>query len=250
MAMNPYFSGHRVGYSSEQNLVEGMIIESIEISGVEVIYIPRSLNKVDQVFGEDVLSSFESYAAIPMYLSDFNGYGGQSEMLSKFGMQIQDTASFLVSRKRYKEIVVPILPNSRNEKVVWRPNEGDLIFVPNTKSLFEIMFVEDEEPTEYQLNKKYVWTLRCELFRANNDKISTGNTDIDEMFGPNMNRLDMSILSETGFHLLTETGGYVLLEDYVVSEPYDDSRGYGDNEVIKKEFLEIMDFDQNNPFRS
>ncbi len=248
--INPYFTGATVGHASEQNLMESMITESIQISGMNVIYIPRSLNKVDQIFGEDVLSSFDSYAEIEMYLSDFAGYGGQSEMLAKFGMQIQDTASFLVSRRRYAETVVPILPDSRNTKVVWRPNEGDLIFIPNSKSLFEIMFVEDEEPSAYQLNKKYVWTLRCELFRANNDKISTGHTEIDEIFGINMNRLDMSILDESGFHLLTETGGYVLSEDYEVSKEYDDSRGYGENAAIKKEFLEIMDFDQNNPFRS
>lgn len=250
MTMNPYFSGHRVGHTSEQNLVENMIIESIEISGIECIYIPRSLNKVDQIFGEDVLSSFESYVAVPLFLSDFNGYGGQSEMLAKFGMQISDTASFLISRKRYQELVVPILPESRNSKVAWRPNEGDLIYVPNSKSLFEIVFCEDEEPAFYQLNKKYVWTMRCELFRANNDKIVTGHSEIDDIFGTNMNRLNMSILSETGFHLLTETGGYILSEDYEVSKEYDDSRGYGDNAAIKKEFLEIMDFDQNNPFRS
>lgn len=248
--INSYFTGATVGYKSEQDLVEGMVIESIQISGMNVIYIPRSLNKVDKIFGEDVLSSFDSYAEIEMYLSDFNGYGGQSEMLAKFGMQIQDTASFLVSRKRYQETVVPILPDSRNTNVVWRPNEGDLIFVPNSKSLFEIVFVEDEEPSFYQLNKKYIWSLRCELMRMNNDKIATGHSEVDDIFGVNMNRLDMSVLSETGFHILTETGGYILSEDYEVSKEYDDSRGYGDNAAIKKEFLEIMDFDQNNPFRS
>lgn len=250
MAINPYFTGATVGHASEQQLYERMITESIQISGMNVIYIPRSLNKVDKIFGKDVLSSFESYAEVEVYLSDFAGYGGQSEMLAKFGMQISDTCSFIIARKRYQEAVVPILPDSRNEKVVYRPNEGDLIYVPNSKSLFEINFVEDEEPGFYQLNKKYVWTLRCELFRANNDKIKTGYDEIDEYFGVNANRLDMSILTENGFHMLTETGGYVLLEDYEVSKEYDDTRGYGDNDAIKKEFLEIMDFDENSPFRN
>lgn len=250
MAINSYFSAATVGFASEQNLIETMTIESIKIAGMDIIYIPRSLNKVDQIFGEDVLSSFESYAEVEVYLSDFAGYGGQSEMLAKFGMQIADTASFIIARKRYQEAVVPILPGSRNEKVAWRPNEGDLIYVPSTKSLFEIVFVEDEEPAFYQLNKKYVWTLRCELFRANNDKIKTGHDEIDEYFGVNLNRLDMSVLSESGFHLLTESGGYVLLENYEVSKAYDDTRGFGDNDAIKKEFLEIMDFDENSPFRN
>lgn len=250
LTLNPYFRSATRGVASEQNLVESVIIESIKICGLEVMYIPRTLNKVDMIFGEDVLSSFDSYVPIEMYLSDYNGYGGQSEMLSRFGMQIADTASFLVSRKRYKEAVVPILPESRNTNVVWRPNEGDLIYVPNTKSLMEIMFCEDEEPGFSQLNKKYVWTLRCELVRMNNEKVATGNTDIDSYYGANLNRLDMSVLSETGFHILTETGGYLLSEDYQVSVPYSDTRGFGDNDTIKKEFLSIMDFDESNPFIS
>ena len=101
--MNPYFSSHRVGFAAEQNLVENMTIESIEIAGLEVMYIPRKISgSVDLIFGEDVLSSFESYAPLPAYLLDFSGYGGQSEMLQRFGMEIRDTASFIISRKRYR----------------------------------------------------------------------------------------------------------------------------------------------------
>lgn len=246
--INSYFRGATVGYKPEQDFVESMVIESIQISGLNVIYIPRTMNKIDKIFGEDILSTFEHYAEIEMYLVDYNGFGGNSEMLSRFGMQISDTASFLVSRKRFKEAVVPNLPVSRNENVTWRPNEGDLIYVPNNKSLLEIVFVEDEENAFYQLNKKYVWTLRCEMFRSNNEKVSTGHTDVDTYYGANINRLDMSILSETGFHIVPESGGYVLQEDYVVSKEYDDVRGYGDNDAIKKEFLQIMDFDESNPF--
>ena len=248
MPINPYFAGATRGFASEQNLIESVVIESIKIAGMDVVYIPKTLNKVDMVFGEDVLSSFESYATIEMYLLDFNGYGGASETLSRFGMQIADTASFAIARKRFKETVVPIVPGTRNESVKYRPCEGDLIYVPNSKSLFEIMFIEDEEPGFYQLNKKYIWTLRCELVRMNNEKIATGHTEIDEYFGPNINRLDMSVIMESGSHILTETGGYLLTEDYEVSIPYNDTRGYGDNEAIKKEFLEIMDFDESNPF--
>lgn len=248
--INPYFTSATVGYSSEQDLVEGMIVESIEIAGLDVAYIPRTLSESkDQIFGEDVLSSFDSHAIISVYLQDVAGYGGESEMLSKFGLEIRDTATFVVARKRYTEQVTPIVPADRNEKLKGRPCEGDLIYVPNSKSLFEIMFVEDEE-NFYQLNKKYVWSLRCELVRLNNEKFATGNTEIDEYFGSNLNRLNMSVLSEDGFHLLAEDGGFILSEEYEVDPVYDDVRSYGDNTEIKKQFLNIMDFSEDNPFQN
>lgn len=249
MALNQYLSGPTVGINTEINLYEDMFIESIQIAGQNYIYIPRTLNKLDQIFGEDVLSSFNTYAEIEMYLLDFSGYSGESEMMSKFGMEIRDTASFVLSRKRYKEVVVPIVPADRHEKLKWRPNEGDLIYASFSKSLFLIKFVEDES-TFYQLNFKPGWTLRCELVVLNNEKFDTGNTEIDDMFGSNMNRLDNVIKSETNTDIVLETGGNFILEDYSESKPYNDLLGYGDNEEFKKEFLDIMQFDPNDPFRT
>lgn len=249
MATNPYITTHETSYVPTQNLYENMIIESIQISGNDYYYIPRTLSdKVDQIFGEDVLSSFNSYAKIELYLENMSGYGGESEMLAKFGMEIRDTASFIVSRKRFTEEVVPIVPESRNEKVKWRPCEGDLIYAPFSQSLFEIKFVEDEYPGFYQLKKKYVWALRCELVQLNNEKFETGIEELDEIFGQNVNRLDHKINTEDGFSFICEDGGNILLDSYVLSEAYNDIIGYGDNSAIKKEFTEIMDFDSSNPF--
>jgi len=250
MATNPYFQMANVGYASEQNLVEAMNIEAIQIAGIDLIYIPRTINKLDRIFGEDVLSSFDTYAKIEMYILDFQGAGGQSEILSKFGMEIQDTMSFIVSRKRYKEVVVPIVPSTRDPKVAWRPNEGDLIYLPFSKALYTIMFVEDEEPGWYQLQKKYVWSLRCELVQLNNEKFETGYNEVDEYFGANLNRLDMGFALESGSGVieLEGSGGYLLLEEYSVSKEYDDTRGFGDNDSIKQEFVKIMDFSSSNPF--
>jgi hypothetical protein len=248
MATNPYFTA-QVGVASEQDLVERLNIEAIQIAGLDLIYIPRTINKLDRIFGEDVLSSFDSYATIEMYILDFQGPGGQSEMLSKFGMEIRDTMSFIVSRKRYKELVVPIVPPTRDAKVAWRPNEGDLIYLPYSKSLFQIVFVEDEEPGYYQLSKKYVWTLRAELVQFNNEKFDTGHADVDAYYMANLNRLDMCVLLEDGSGVIElETGGYTLLEDYSVSKEYDDMRGFGDNDAIKTEFIKIMDFSDKDPF--
>lgn len=249
--LNPYLSVHTTGYAPSQDLYESMIIENIQISGIEVMYIPRTLSdSVDQIFGEDVLSSFDSYASIEVYLSDFTGYSGESEMLSKFGMETRDTASFIISRKRYKDVVVPIVPETRNDLIKWRPCEGDLIYVPLSKSLFELKFVEDELPGFYQLNKKYVWTLRCELVQLNNEVFDTGNTEVDNYFNVNLNRLNTTILAEDGTYIIPEDGGNILLEEYEVSVEYSDNLAYGDNAAIKKEFIQIMNFDANNPFQS
>lgn len=249
MATNPYITTHEKSYKPTQNLYENMIIESIQIAGNDYYYIPRELSdKVDQIFGEDVLSSFNSYAKIEMFLENLTGYGGESEMMARFGMEIRDTASFIISRKRFTEIVVPIVPTTRNEKVKWRPCEGDLIYAPFSQSLFEVKFVEDEYPGFYQLKKKYVWALRCETVQLNNEKFNTGIDEIDDFFGQNINRLDNKIGLENGFAFVCEDGGNIILDTYTVAEQYNDIIGYGDNDAIKKEFTEIMNFDQNNPF--
>jgi hypothetical protein len=249
MALNPYLSVHTNGYTTGRDLYENMIIENIQISGLDVVYIPRTLSsRFDQIFGEDVLSSFDSHVVIEMYLSDTSGFGGESEMISKFGFEIRDTASFIVSRKRYTEMVIPIVPSDRNDKLKWRPCEGDLIYLPVSKSLFEIKFVEDEAPGFYQLSKKYVWTIRCELVQLNNEKFETGHVEVDNAFNINIDRLNTAILIENGFTMLAEDGGVILGEDYEISSPVDDVIGYGDNDAIKKEFMEIMNFSEDNPF--
>lgn len=247
--INPYLTNATTGYNPTQDLYEGLIIENIQISGQNYIYIPRTLStKFDQIFGEDVLSSFESYAEIEMYVSDVTGYGGESEMLSKFGMEIRDTATFVISRKRYTEVVVPIVPADRHEKLKWRPCEGDLIYAPFSASLFELKFVEDESPSFYQLNKKFVWSLRCELVQLNNEKFNTGNQEVDDKFNLNFDRLNTGILLENGFNILCEDGGVMLDESYEVSLPVNDMIGFGDNDAIKKEFMDIMNFSADNPF--
>ena len=245
---NPYFRS-QYGYKPEQDLYESLIIENIEISGNDVIYIPRTLSdNFDQIFGEDVLSSFDNYATISSYLSDFSGFSGESEMLSKFGLEVRDTATFIISRKKFMENCYPIAPDSRPEMLKRRPCEGDLIYASFSKSLFEIKFVEDEYPGFYQLHKKYVYALRCELVQLNSESFNTGNSEIDDHFNNTNNRLTYSILNEDNSYLLSEDGGRILTEDYDISHPYTDIIGYGDNKDIKKEFLDIMNLDVKNPF--
>lgn len=249
MPINPYFTSHNVGHKSEQDLYSSMMRESIEMTGQEYYYIPRTLSdRFDQLFGEDVLSRFESSAKVVMWLENFNQYGGESEVISKFGLEIRDSASFIIHRDEYTEVVVPIVPSTRDEKLKWRPNEGDLIYVPFSQSLFVIKFVEDEYPGFYQLRKKYVWAIRCELMQLNNEKFNTGIKEIDAVFGTNLNRLNSTIRLEDGFGFMCEDGGSVLLEEYEVSKPVDDIIGFGDDNHVKKEFMQIMDFNEDDPF--
>jgi len=246
MATNPYLK--KLPVYPEADVYEKIVIESIQWSGNDFYYIPRTLNKFDQIYGEDVLSSFDVAIPLEMYLEDYTGYGGESEILSKFGMEVRDTCTITFARKRYQEVVMPHVPLSRNQNVVFRPNEGDLIYIPFSQSLFEIKFVEDEQPSFYQTGKRFVWQVKCELFQLNNEKIDTGIPEID-MFGSAINRLSFGFLLEDGSgHILTQDGGWLINEEYVVSKPYNDIIGFGDNSDLKKEFKEILDFSENNPF--
>lgn len=245
MTTNKYFN-KKIPHP-DHAVYERLIVESLQIKGDDYYYIPRSLNKVDNVYGEDVLSSFDVAIPLEMYLAEISDYGGEGEFISKFGLEIRDTATFIFARKRYTQAVVPFLEN-RNEAYVSRPNEGDLIYSPLSKSLFEIKYVEDELPAFYQLKKKFVWQVSCELFQLNNEKITTGIDEID-YFSGGINRLGYGFLLEDGSgHILTETGGWLVKEEYVVSEQPSDIKAFGDNDALKKEFKQIMDFSEDNPF--
>jgi Virus neck protein len=246
--LNPYLSSNTTGYAPSQDLYESLMIENIQISGQNYYYIPRILSSAtDQIFGEDSLSSFEKCAQIEMYLSDFSGWGGEQEMISKFGFEVRNTATLTISRKRFQEEIYPITPDNRAESLKVRPCEGDLIYAPFSGSMFEIKFVDDENPIFYQLNKKHVWALRCELVQLNNERFNTGVPEIDA-FGINLNRLNSTTIQENGDGIMLENGGSLIDEDFTVGTSYTEEVNYGDNDIIKKEFMDIMNFSADNPF--
>jgi hypothetical protein len=173
MTTNLYFSQ---SVRSEQSLYEDIIIESLKIYGNDVYYLPRELVNEDTIFSEDVPSKFPSSYKIEMYIENVEGFDGEGDLFTKFGIQIRDQATFVVSRKRWKHVVGHV-NNSINSE---RPREGDLIYLPLSKSLFQIMFVEHEQPF-YQLSNIATFKLRCELFEYNDEKINTGIEDIDRI---------------------------------------------------------------------
>ena len=164
------------GSAQEQKTIENLIVETIEIYGQDIYYVPRTIVNKDTVFGEDSDTKFESAKAIRAYVNNVEGWEGQGELLSKFGVRIEDKTTFIFSRDKFKEHV----DDSTVLNVEGRPNEGDLIWFPTTKHLFQIMFVEAEKPF-YQLGKGYVWECQCELFEYSDEEIDTGITDLDNI---------------------------------------------------------------------
>jgi hypothetical protein len=147
----------------------------MEIHGIDVYYIPRTLKRLDNILNEDIASEFGDAYMITMYLEDVSGgYGGESTIMSKFGLEIRDTSNWILARKTWENFIGV----QNNTIVAGRPNEGDLIYIPLTGSFHEIKFVEHEQPF-YQLGNIFVYKLQCETFEYSNEKFDTGVEEID-----------------------------------------------------------------------
>ena len=171
MPLNSFFTN---GTTGEQQLVEDLVVEQIKMFGVELFYIPKTLVSEDNILGEDSLNSFNSAYQIEGYLENVQGFGGDGDLFSKFGVRIADQVNFIIARKRFKDLV----DDNTTLVVEGRPNEGDLIYFPLAKKLFQIQYVEYEQPF-YQLNKIHIWGLKCELFEYSGEDLDTGVEDID-----------------------------------------------------------------------
>ena len=216
--LNPYFaSGITQGTSPEQNLVEDLIIECLGLYSVEVQYIPRTLVSKDEILGEDRLSTFENAFPIAAYFENIDTFDGGGFMVQKFGLMVEQSATITIARKTWNDLVgvtgQSILPN--------RPCEGDLIYFPLSKGLFEIKFVQHQDPF-YQLGKLYVYKLQIELFQYASEKLNTGESEIDV------------------FETLKSF-------DETINPDVDVPDSYGDNTKFKNQASTIV-FNTNNPF--
>jgi len=167
MAVNHYFSQVVKG---EQRLYEDIIIESLKIYGQDVYYLPRDIVNEDTILGEDVQSSYNSSHKVEMYIENTDGFDGEGDLFTKFGVEIRDEATFVVSKTRWKEMVL----RYDNEMTGTRPLEGDLIYLALSKSFFKITHVEHESPF-YQLSNLPTFKLRCEKFEYADEDFNTGN---------------------------------------------------------------------------
>ena len=175
------------GTQAEQNLLENLITESIDIYGQDIYYIPRTLVKEDELFGEDTMSRFESSHPIRAYCNTVDGWEGQGDLLTKFGIRIEDKTTFVVSRRRFTSAV----DDNASLIIEGRPNEGDFIWAPWASDLYQITFVEHEKPF-YQLGKGYVWEMKCELFQYSNEDLDTGIDEVDDIEDEDGYTLDLT----------------------------------------------------------
>jgi len=192
MPRNVYFSQ---AVKSEQNLYEDLIIESLKIFGQDAYYLPRTLINRDEIFGEDSSSKFDDAYMIEAYIENTDGFEGEGDLYSKFGLEIRDEATFIISRRQWQRFIGAHYSNTTYPK----PDEGDLIYLPLSNSFFEIKFVEEEQPF-YQLSNLPVYKLSCALFEYNDEEIDTGVAVIDTTTAKNAYQVTISVSVTGGNH--------------------------------------------------
>ena len=249
MPTNVYFD---TGTTSEQRLYEDLIIEQLKIYGQDVYYLPRKIANKDTIFGEDPASSFDDSYIIEMYVDNTDGYMGEQEIISKFGLELRDDIKFTVSKLRWETLV-----SNNSDLVTGRPQEGDLVYFPTTNAFFEIQFVEHEQPF-YQQSALPVYKLSCTKFEYSSERIDTGIVEIDST--------EDSLSTDTmnfQFSLENETGSFVIESDigkieYLINEGFSMSTQQPvDQGLIFEEQAgtttssttdDILDFSERNPF--
>ena len=275
MAVNHYFQGgDGIGSDNEKRLIQDLIVENLKIYGHAVYYLPRTLVNRDLILGEDSASRFDDSYLIEMYFETVEGFQGEQEIISKFGLEVRDDTTFVVSKRRFQEQV----DDSANLMIDGRPNEGDVIYYPWMNKFFEVAFVEDQEPF-FQLGSLPVYKLRCKTFEYSSEEFNTGNADIDQ--ADDRKSLDTTLQYqfslEDGTLSLTSTSGRIQLESgdkfgnplYLIQEEYDDittdgdaatsiqtKSAYADNLDLDTEAGfdtatvsdDILDFTESNPF--
>ena len=268
--------------SAEQSLYANLIAEAIQIHGHDVYYLDRTLVAEDTVLGEDSLSKFNTQAPIEMYMENSDGgYAGEREVITQFGLENLSEATFVVSKVRFQEKTKQIqiedgtdstssgsillesgsiatsklegetfyIQNETDATDVDRPLEGDAIYHPLLKKLFEINFVDDDDPF-HQLDTNPVYKMRCRLFDYGSETLETGITEIDaieDSLSIASSDYQFTIEDETG-SILLETGGdeYIILEDYIVGDGVTDKTAQ--NELFETLDDTILDFSESNPF--
>ena len=236
MSTNFYFNNF--GASNEQGLIEDLIIESIRMYGLDMYYIPRTKNNVSDVFNDVQYSTYNNPVFVEMYIQNVDGFQGDGEFLSKFGVEVRDQITFTISQRVFNQ-EVGIYTNET------RPNEGDIIWFPLTASLYQIKYV-NKKAIFYQLGALQTYDIVCELYEGNSDIFNTGIAEIDDKYNA-LSLVDDSyaILMEDGAVLMTEYNEKVLNENYSI----DTIDVLADNDVYDLTTnIDFIDFTEIDPF--
>jgi hypothetical protein len=215
MATNVFFQNY--DYRNTQELIDDLVIESIQIFGLDTYYLTRSLQSVDEILNEDDLSIFNAAYQFEVYVKSVDGFQGEGDFLSKFGLQIRDSAVFTVAIRTFERFV------TRLDTTKIRPNEGDLIYLPLNKKFFKIVHVEHES-VFYQSGALQVFDLKCELFEYSNERFQTGIEEVDTHYD----------------HLKTDK--VATLETLFEKDPI------AKNIFFEEEGNDIIDFSEVDPF--
>lgn len=224
----------------EQNLIEDLIIESIKIYGLDLYYLPRTLVNRDEIFNEDSVSKYNKAVSMEMYIRNVEGFEGEGDFLSRFGVEIRDQITFSVARRVFTDEVTTADIDRE------RPQEGDIVYFPLNKKYYQIKFVE-HEPVFYQLGSLQFYDIKCELFEYSNEVFDTGIEEIDSI-QDNLSTdiYDSVITLEDGSILVDETLGVPIV--YETFKDVDEVVATADNDEIETAADAILDFSETDPF--
>ena len=293
MAVNSAFHTSNLhSLATERNLYQNLIKEAIQIYGHDVYYINRDTIALDSVLGEDSLSKFTKQTPIEMYVEDSEGFGGDKEIISTFGLENRNEITFVVSKERFQEMDSQITIESGTDTTgggilletasidqagnsstltsvqgdsnfyilqdttstdADRPIEGNLVYHPIFAKMFEISFVDHDEPF-YQLDNNPVYKLRCKQYEYSSESIDTGIATIDAIEGElsvDTRQYQITLENEVGSIQLenaADTGiaAYIITEDYIVGDQSTDT--INQNELFDELDDNVLDFSETNPF--
>jgi hypothetical protein len=227
MALNPFFLQ---GSANEQRLIQELINEQLKIYGVEVTYIPRKFVRKETIIKEVTSSKFDDNFALEAYIANYEGYSGSGDILTKFGMSLKDELTLIISKERFEDFISPFLVAMDEDEIVLasRPREGDVVYFPLGRRLFEIKFVEHEQPF-YQLGKTYVYELKCELFEYEDEVLDTTIDEVDQVLQNQgyITSLELISIGSTATASSTLSTGYVQ-KVYLTNDGY----GYTSTPIV------------------
>ena len=235
MATNFYFNNF--SSSGEQNLIENLIIESIKIHGVDTYYIPRKIVNKESTFREQALTQYGEAILAEMYIRNVNGFEGDGEFLSKFGVEVRDQITFSIAVRVFENEIGRTLKRDR-------PIENDLVWFPFNGALYQIKYV-NKKPIFYQMGALQMYDVVCELYEYSNEVFTTGIEIIDNTYNAFLTTTDPYIITtEEGFSLATEDN-YALIEEAYDINILDSS---SQNDFFESESIDFLDFTERDPF--